>query len=106
MADQLSVQYVGFTGGVLVREYSFVVRDETGRPRDYTVSIANEAFVSNRVRYQDGPVICSQKLRRELAANPTDPSTTKFSITDSELADYSAESRPKPVSYFRKQEES
>ena len=56
MADQLSVQYVGFTAGVLVREYSFVVRDETGRPRDYTVSIANEAFVSNRVRYQDGPV--------------------------------------------------
>jgi hypothetical protein len=101
MADQIIVQYVGFTAGAVVREYSFVVRDESGRPREYTVTIANEAFVSHRVRYQDGPIICSQRLRRELATNATEPYTMQFCITDSELADYK-NSSPKPATYLQK----
>src|SRR5438270_12985447 len=90
MADQLLMQYVGFTSGALVREYSFIVRDESGQPREYTVTIANEAFLSHQVRYQDGPSICSRRLRRELdlAANATDQSTTQFCLTDLELAYY------------------
>ena len=104
MADQILLQYVGFTAGALVREYNFVVRDEAG-PREYTVTIANEAFVSHRVRYQDGPNICSRKLRRELAANPNDLSATQFCITDPELADYKSDTAPKSVSYFRKEQQ-
>lgn len=103
MADQFLVQYVGFTVGAVVREYSFVVRDGSGQPRDYTVTIANEAFVSHRARYQDGPIICSLRLRRELAANANDVSGTEFCITDLELADYHSHSSPKAVSYFQKQ---
>lgn len=103
MADQFIVQYVGFTVGALVREYSFIVRDGSGQPRDYTVTIANEAFVSRRARYQDGPIICSLKLHRELAANATDLSGTEFCITDLELADYTSRSAPKAVNYFQKQ---
>lgn len=104
MADQVIVQYIGFTAGAVVREYSFLVRDEAGQPREYTVTIANEAFVSHRVRYQDGPNICSRRLHRELAANATDPSTTQFCITDSELADYK-NSSPKPLRYLQKPEQ-
>jgi hypothetical protein len=103
MADPIILQYIGFTSGTLVREYSFLVRHESG-PREYTVTIANEAFVSHRARYQDGPTICSLKLRRELATNATDLSITQFCITDSELADYS-NSRPKPVTYLQKREQ-
>jgi hypothetical protein len=103
MADQFIVQYVGFTVGALVREYSFVVRDASGQPHDYTVTIANEAFVSHRARYQDGPIICSMRLHRELAANATDVSGTEFCITDLELADYTSHSTPKAVNYFQKQ---
>ena len=102
MADQIILQYIGFTSGALVREYSFVVRHDSGQPREYTVTIANEAFVSHRARYQDGPIICSLRLRRELAANATDLSTTQFCITDLELADYSTHSSPKSGSYFQK----
>jgi hypothetical protein len=105
MADQFIVQYVGFTSGALVREYSFVVRDESRQPREYTLTIANEAFVSHRARYQDGPTICSLRLRRELAATAPDPSATQFCITDSELADYNKQSSPKPASYSHKQRE-
>jgi hypothetical protein len=104
VADQIIVQYIGFTAGTLVREYSFIVRDESGQPREYTVTIANEAFVSRRARYQDGPNICLQRLRRELATNARDLATTQFCITDLELADYSIDNRPKPVNYLRKQE--
>ena len=103
MADPITVQYVGFTAGAVVREYSFVVRDESGRPREYTVTIENEAFVSHRARYQDGPIICSLRLRRELAANVTDLSTTQFCVTDLELADYNTHNRPKSGSYLQKQ---
>jgi hypothetical protein len=103
MPDQIILQYIGFTSGTLVREYSFVVRNESG-PREYTVTIANEAFVSHRARYQDGPNICSMRLRRELATNATDPSITQFCITDSELADYT-KSSPKPVRYLNKREQ-
>ena len=105
MADPIIVQYVGFTAGAVVREYSFVVRDESGQPREYTVTIANEAFVSHRARYQDGPTICSRRLRRELAENANGPSTKEFCITDSELADYNTHSSPKPTSYLRKQQQ-
>jgi hypothetical protein len=109
VTDQIIVQYVGFTAGVMAREYSFLVRDDSGQPREYTVTIANEAFVSHRVRYQDGPMICSLRLRRELAANATDPNATdpytlQFCITDSELADYK-NSSPKPVTYLQKSQQ-
>lgn len=101
MADHLVLQYIGFTSSALVREYNFVVRDASGQPREYSVTIANEAFLSHRTRYQDGPDICSMKLRRELAANATDPSITRFCITDTELSDYQ-NSGPKTVSYLQK----
>ena len=104
MADQIIVQYVGFTSGAVVREYNFVVRGESREPREYTVSIANEAFVSHRVSYQDGPIICSQRLHRELATNATEPYAMQFCITDSELADYKASS-PKPVRYLPKSQQ-
>ena len=103
MADPFIMQYVGFTSGAVVREYLFAVRDESGQSHEYTVTITNEAFLSHQVRYQDGPSICSRRLRRELVANATDLSATQFRITDSELADYS-NSSPKTVNYLRKQE--
>jgi hypothetical protein len=102
MGDQIIIQYIGFTAGALVREYSFLVREESGQPREYTVTIANEAFVSNRVGYQDGPNICSRRLRRELAATVNAPSRSRFCITDPELADYN-NNNPKAASHSRKQ---
>ena len=103
MTDPI-IQYMGFTSGALVREYTFMVRDEAGQSHSYTLSIANEAFVSHRTRYQDGPGICSLRLRRELAAQATDPSITQFCISDAELADYTKGS-PKPVRHLQKREQ-
>ena len=54
MNDGIIVQYLGFQARQLVREYAFQAR-EAGEEREFTLSIANEAFLSHLARYQDGP---------------------------------------------------
>jgi len=95
MANQIIVQYVGFTAGTQGREYAFMAREAAREPLQYTLSIANEAFESHRARYQDGPDICSLRLRREFEHSGNHPPTTHFSITDAELADYRGSRREK-----------
>jgi hypothetical protein len=101
MIDQIIVQYVGFNVKPLVREYIFAVCEPSNEPLEYAVTIANQAFVSHRAQYPDRPNICSLRLHRELAANANRPPTTESCVTDSELADYQNESKPKPVRKFR-----
>jgi hypothetical protein len=101
MIDQIIVQYVGFNVKLLVREYIFAVREPSNELLEYTVTIANQAFVSHRAQSPDRPNICSLRLHRELAANANRPPTNEFCVTDSELADYQNDSKPKPVRKFR-----
>jgi len=88
MSRSVIVQYAGFTSKQLVREYCFLVRDVSSKPREFTFTIPNEAFRSNRVRYQDAPEICSIKLQRELAEQLNHPLKTHYRITDIELNNY------------------
>jgi hypothetical protein len=88
MSDDLIVQYVGFKTTDVVREYSFLVRQPPNEPREFTLSIGNEAFDARRVRYQDAPDICSVKLHKELAASANEPSETTFQISEADLDDY------------------
>ena len=96
MSDAVVLQYVGFESRGEVREYAFTLRGTDGASSEYFVTIANDAFVAHRVRYQDAPDICSLRLHREFAT-PTDHSpSTRFSVTDAELADYRDAHAPKP----------
>ncbi len=88
MSDAIFVQYVGFEAKALVREYTFNVRHAPDEPREFTLTIANEAFDARRVRYQDAPDVCSLKLQRELATYANRPPKTHYRITDAELDDY------------------
>jgi len=92
------VQYRGFQAKHLVREYSFQVR-EAGAEREFILSIANEAFVSHHVRYQDAPEICAQRLQAELAAHANHPSETAYTITSAELDSYRTSRAAKPSRY-------
>jgi hypothetical protein len=47
------------------------------------------------VRYQDAPDICSLRLHRELAARTDHPPSTRFFVTDAELANYKEAHTPK-----------
>jgi len=95
MSDQIIVQYVGFQSKPLVREYTFAVRESATEPLQYILSIANEAFVAHRVRYQDAPEICSLRLHRELDTHANHPPTMSFCVTDAELAVYQDARKPK-----------
>jgi len=88
MSESLVVQYVGFKARAVVREYRFLVRQPPSEPREYTLTIINEAFDSHRVRYQDAPDLCSLKLRRELAASENHPTQTHYRISEEELDEY------------------
>jgi hypothetical protein len=108
VSDAIVLQYVGFETKGPFREYTFTLRGSGGGFTEYFVTIANDAFVAHRVRYQDAPDICSLRLHREFAAGSHHPST-RFSITDAELADYMEAHTPrqKPnVSAHREDKES
>lgn len=98
MNDGIIVQYLGFRARQLVREYSFQVR-EAGAEREFTLSIANDAFLSRLARYQDGPDICAQRLQTELAAHANHPSQTEYVITSDELNSYRTSRAVTPSRY-------
>ncbi len=107
MSHEILVQFVKFEAKTLVREYTFTVREPAADPREFTLTILNQAFNERRVRYQDAPDVCSVKLRHELAANANHPPSTHFVITDADLDDYRSRHAPRtsrPWS-FRKSEE-
>jgi hypothetical protein len=108
VSETLFLQYVGFENKGAVREYAFTLRGPGGKSSEYFVTIANAAFVAHRVRYQDGPEICSLRLHRELAARTDHPPSTCFPVTDAELAEYTNAHTPesKPgASLHRKDQE-
>jgi hypothetical protein len=94
MSGSILVQYVGFRTNTLSREYTFNVRGD-GEDREFTINIANEAFVSHRARYQDAPAICAELLQAELAAHENHPLETQYVITSAELETYRAARSPK-----------
>ena len=79
------MEYVGFTSTTQGREYAFHVRFAPQDSRDYTVTITSEAFTSRRVSYQDGPGVCSSRLRRELTANSDVPTGSSFLIDEKDI---------------------
>jgi hypothetical protein len=88
MSESLIVQYVGFKARAIVREYRFLVRQPPSEPREFTLTIVNEAFDSRRVRYQDAPDLCSLKLHRELTASENHSSQTHYRISEEDLDEY------------------
>lgn len=94
------VEYVGFRSGEKTREYRLVVRHPDGRCDEFTITIAQEAFLAHRVRYQDAAEICFTKLRRALVAWEATPEAGKpaahLSVTDADLLEYREGHVPKP----------
>ena len=81
------VEYVGFSTCGAAREYTLRVL-AGGERFQFTLIIANEAFTSRRVRYQDAPEICFLKLQRALVACAEGLPEARLTVTDAELEDY------------------
>jgi hypothetical protein len=67
---RLRVEYLDFQDVDTHREYRFHVYGLDGSG-EFRMRIANAAFDARRVRMQDGPDLCYQKLLREIAAGVT-----------------------------------
>jgi len=96
MASSIQIQYVGFKAKATLREYTFLVKTGPEDACEFKLTIANDAFLSHRVRYQDGPDICAHRVQRELDVMIEPLQKTRCVITDVELADYRAAHSPKP----------
>lgn len=101
--EEILMQFVGFTSNAVEREYTFVVREVSVEPREFTVGIANEAFSEHRLSFQDAPNVCSLKLRRELINGANLLPESHFHLTNAELEDYRASHEaPRRTPFTRK----
>lgn len=82
------VEYVGFTVNESTREYCLRAKLPDGEFQDFTLAIANEAFVARLVRYQDAPDICFLKLQREMVDSGDSLPALYHDVTNEELEDY------------------
>ena len=96
MATTPRAEYVGFTVNEKARVYTLRVRRPGHETLDFTLAIENQAFLSKRVRYQDGPEICFYRLERELVAGGDSLPESHFEITDAELDEYRKAHTVKP----------
>jgi hypothetical protein len=81
------VRYMGFRATTHGREYTLRVSD-VERSREFVLLISHQAFAGNEARFQDGPDVCSVKLRRVLAADPDLPAGEGITVTAHDLLDY------------------
>jgi hypothetical protein len=95
MSKPLVIQYVGFQLKPRGRDYSYRVVDPKNEPREFTLTISNQAFVERHVPYQDAADLCYQKLQKELSAESAEhPLQRHFTISDQELDEYRERIRP------------
>jgi len=86
MSLSARVEYLDFQNVPGHREYRLAVYGPDG-PADFRFRIAVAAFGAGRVRLQEGPDVCYQKLLRMVAAGET-ASPDVVTIDDVELANY------------------
>ena len=98
MSTILRSEYVGFTVNETSRVYKMRVRKPDGVWQDFQIAIANQSFLSNRVRYQDAAEICFSKLARELTlCNQDSLPASHIEITEAELEEYREAHTKKPT---------
>ena len=84
-------EYVGFKVDDTSRVYTVRVSGPDGAAHEFQIAIANRAFLSSRVRYQDGAEICFWKLKRELSeCDDGSLPASNIKVTDIELDEYRA----------------
>jgi hypothetical protein len=92
LVRHLSIEYLGFRSVKDRREYLLCAKLGT-ESCEYTVWIPNSAFAAGRALFQDGPDICYQRLRRELAGAELTGGRS-FEVTESELVEYRVSHAP------------
>lgn len=91
----MQIQYVGFQLKERGREYLYRVLDPRAKPREFGLTILNQAFAGKHVPYQDAADLCYRKLQRALVGECADQPLPRHSvISDQELDEYLQSQRP------------
>jgi len=97
MTVGLRAEYVGFVVDETSRIYTLLVRHAGGESHEMRFAIANEAFLTGRVRYQDAAEICYLRLDRELREGGEKTlSSAVLKISNDELNSYREAHTKKP----------
>jgi hypothetical protein len=93
------IQYVGFNVEASSRTYNFDVISAK-EPREFTVRVQSEAFRPARLKVQDGPGICFERLKQELEGETqASPAVTNLCIGETDIRVY-LERQPTPKKAF------
>jgi hypothetical protein len=83
------IQYVGFNVAASSRIYNFDVLDTHEEAREFTVKVQSEAFRPPRLKAQDGPGICFERLEEELeGATQESRAEAHLSIGEPDIQEY------------------
>lgn len=85
----MNIQYAGFVVAATARVYAFSVPDTLAETREFTVKVHLGAFRTTALRFQDGPEICSVRLKRELQEETQDsPANPHLRIEAQDIQEY------------------
>ena len=97
------IQYVGFNVAASSRIYNFDVLDTHEEAREFTVDVQSEASRPARLRAQDGPGICFERLEQELEGETQESrAEAHLSIGERDIQEYLEGHNPRQPSSSRR----
>jgi hypothetical protein len=97
------IQYTGFKAVVNSRIYNFQVLDATREPREFTVRIHSDTNLWAKLKLQDGPGICFERLERELGRETTACcAELNLRISEQDIREYLARHYPPEKTFGHK----
>ena len=98
----IPIQYEACVVSTTSRTYNFRVIDAPGQSRHFRVRIPSELFCSTLLKYQDGPPISFERLKREVAEE-TQESQAKahLDIAEMDIHEYLQRHYPRKKPYGR-----
>lgn len=82
----LPIQYEGFVVSSASRVYNFVVLDILQGTRMFTVKISSDSFRTNSLKFQDGPAISYERVKKELEGES--PARAQLNIGEEDIEQY------------------
>ena len=85
----MNIQYRGFEQAETSRVYNFVVTEGVEDARAFTVKILLTIFRNTGLKFQDGPEICCDRVKRELAGETEESrAASHLTINAGDTQDY------------------
>jgi hypothetical protein len=97
------IQFAGYDIEANSRIYNFDVMDPPREAREFTVEIESKMSRWRSLKFQDGPGICFERLRRELERETSELcATSHLQIGEQDVQEYLARQHPRGKAFGHK----